>query len=146
MSAHGKSLSEYLQFQKWLLALVLAVFAIRLGFSVRWASLNALEGIGLLYYAVAVPLRGFGSYKQLLILLFIQIALTHVLIALAIVLGIVTASGNMFTRSEFSPGNNGSTWYHVGLHLIAIAMLPVICWIVGTPILWITKMLKPKEA
>jgi hypothetical protein len=140
--ADGKSLSEYLRFQSWLLALVLAVFAIRLGFSVRWASLNALEGIGLLCYAVAVPLRGFGSYKQLLVLLFVQIALTHLLISLAIVLGIVTASQNMFTRPEFSQGFNGSTWLHAGLHLIAIAMLPFICWIIAAPILCVTKMFK----
>src|ERR1051326_5507691 len=115
----GKSFSDYLRFQWWLLALVVVAFAIRFGFSVRWASLNTLEGIGLLYYAIAVPLRGFGSYKQLLILFFVQIALTHLLVSLAIVLGIVTSSQNIFTLPEFSPGSSGTSWYHAGLHLIA---------------------------
>jgi hypothetical protein len=139
----GKRLSEYLRFQKWFLALVLLVFLIRLGFSARWASLNALELAGLLYYAVAAPLRRFGSYKQLLVLLFIQIALTHLLIAVGIVLGIGTGSDNMFTRTEFSGGSNGRAWFHAGLHITVIAMLPFISWVVAAPILWMTEKLRP---
>jgi hypothetical protein len=143
MTIFGKKLSSYLQFQKWILVLIVLAFAIRLGFSARWASLNVVGLLGLLYYAIAVPLRRFGSYKDLLVLLFIQIAVTHVLIAFGIVLGIVSGSDNMFTQPEFAGGGDGKTWFHVGLHIIVIAMLPFISWLVGAPILWITRKLKP---
>src|SRR5262245_21124231 len=100
----GKKLPEYLRFQGWVLALVVLTFLIRFAFSARWASVNFIGLIGPLYYAVAVPLKRFGSYKQLLALLFIQTAVTHVLIAIAIVIGIVTGSDNMFTLPEFAGG------------------------------------------
>jgi hypothetical protein len=138
----GKKLKEYLQFQKWLLAFVVLVFIVRVAFSIRWASLNGLEIVGLLYYAVAVPLRSFGSYKQLLVLLFNQIALTHVLIALGIGIAIATGWNNILTRPEFSGGGNGRTWLHASLHIVAMTMLPFTFWGVGAPILWITKKLR----
>jgi hypothetical protein len=119
----GKKVKEYLQFQKWVLAFV----------------------AGLLYYAVAVPLRSFGSYKQLLVLLFSQIALTHVRIALGIVIAIATGWDNILTRPEFSGGGDGRTWLHASLHIVAITMLPFTFWGVGAPILWITKKLRAVE-
>ncbi len=139
----GKKLSEYLRFQGWILALIVLAYLIRFGFSARWASLNIIGLIGPLYYAVAVPLKRFGSYKQLVGLLFIQTALTHVLIAIAIVIAIITGSDNIFTQPEFSGGGDGKTWFHAGLHMIVIVMLPFILWLITAPILWITKKFSP---
>lgn len=139
----GKKPSEYLQFQGWVLALIVLAFLVRLGFSARWASLNLIGLIGPLYYAVAVPLKKFGSYKQLFGLLFIQTAVTHLLIAAAIAIGIITGSDNIFTQPEFSGGADGKTWYHAGLHIIVIVMLPFILWLLTAPILWITKRIRP---
>ena len=66
--------------------------------------------------------------------------------AIGIVFGIVTGSDNMFTRPEFSGGGNGRTWSHVGLHIVVIAMLPLITWMVGVPILWLTKKFGQRTA
>lgn len=139
----GKKLSEYVRFQGWVLALIVIAFALRFALSASWASMNTIGLIGLLYYAVGVPLARFGSYKELLALLIIQTAVTHGLIALAITLGIATGTDNMFTRPEYFGGNDGKTWIHVGLHVIAIAILPFISWVFGAPILFITKKLRP---
>jgi len=94
----GKKWSEYIQFERWILILIAAVWAVRLGLSltgtsfsvIRWVSINIVLLVGLVYCSVVVHTSGFGSYKQLLALLFLQTAFAHLLIAAAIVLGIVT--------------------------------------------------------
>jgi hypothetical protein len=150
----GKKLSEYIQFEQWLLILVAAVWAVRLGMSLagtsftvtKWVSINIVLLIGLIYCSVAVQTAGFGSYKQLLGLLFLQTALAHILIACAILLGIVTGVGNAYTGPEVFGGNDGKTWVHVAAHLIAAFILPLITWLIGSAILFVTKRLKPAVA
>ena len=69
----GKSLSEYVAFQKPILILIAAVWALRLTLSmahvpVSGAQLVSVTGVlvvGALYYGWAVGRKGFGSFKQL---------------------------------------------------------------------------------
>ena len=76
----GKRLSQYLGFQKVFLALIAVVGLARLGLSlaglsnttVTWLSMSAVALAGVLYYGVAVYTKGFGSYKELLPLMFFQ--------------------------------------------------------------------------
>lgn len=147
----GKKFSEYVQFERWILILVALVFAIRIGASlaggstmqVRWISMNVVLLVGLFYCSVAVHTAGFGSYKQLLGLLVIQNAFSHTLIAMAIVLGIVTGTDNIFTAPEFFGGSDGKTWGHVLAHLLAGSLLvPLVYWLVGSGVLFLTRRLR----
>ena len=146
----GKKWSEYIRFERWILILIAVVWAVRLGLSltgtsfstVRWVSINIVLLGGLVYCSVAVHTSGFGSYKQLLALLFLQTAFAHLLIGVAIILGIVTGTTNAFTTPEVFGGNNGANWFHVLAHLIAAFILPLISWLIGSAILFATKKIK----
>jgi len=138
----GKTLSQYVKFEGWVLTLIVLAFILRLGLSASWASMSVIGLIGLLYYPIAIPLTGFGGYKQLLGLLIVQTVVTHGLIMIAIVLGIVTGKDNMFTLPEFFGGSDGKNWLHVLAHVLAILLLPLISWLVAAPILFVTKKLK----
>src|SRR2546425_298585 len=74
--------------------------------------------VGLVYYAVAVHTKGFGSYKQLLGVLFVQTAVAHFPFALGITLGILTGTNNAFTVPEVSGGGDGKSWVHVAVHIV----------------------------
>jgi hypothetical protein len=148
----GKKFSEYVQFDLWILILVALAFAVRLGLSlsgdsytqIRWVSMNLVLLLGLVYCSIAVHTRGFGSYKQLYGLLVVQNAFSHLLIASAITLGIVTGTANVFTAPEVSGGNNGATWFHAILHVIAgILIVPLVAWLFGSLILLVTRTVKP---
>ena len=108
----GKSVGQYLSFQKVFLAAIVVVFLVRLALSLagtpnattKWVSVTVVLLLGTLYYGVAVHTRGFGSYKQLYPLGLFQSFLGEALVALAIVLGIVTGQDNIYTAPEYSGG------------------------------------------
>jgi hypothetical protein len=147
----GKKFSEYVQFEWWILTLIAVVWAIRLGLSLagttfevdRWISINIVLLLGLIYCSIAVHLRRFGSYKQLFGLLLVQTVFAHILIACGIVLGIITGTDNIFTIPEVSGGGDGKSWGHVAAHAIAGFVLPVITWLIGSALLFVTKKSKP---
>jgi hypothetical protein len=147
----GRKFSEYIRFERWILILIGIVWAVRLGVSLagtsfsltRWISINIVLLIGLVYCSIAVHTSRFGSYKQLLGLLFIQGAFSHLLIAAAIVLGIVTGTDNAYTAPEVSGGQDGKFWLHVVAHLVGAVLLPLFAWLIGSIILFVTKRVKP---
>src|SRR5260221_6930306 len=105
----GKTVAQYLGFQKVVLALIVLVFLVRLALSMsgtpnstgRWASVTVVLLLGIVYYGVAVHTKGFGSYKQLLPLLFFQNLLRQGLIALALLVALFTRTDNIFTAPQF---------------------------------------------
>ena len=147
----GKKLSEYIRFERVILILIAVAFVSRLVVAMsgveiskaRWVSINIVLVLGLIYCAVSVHLSGFGSYKQLFGLLFIQTGFAHLLIAAAILMAIATGVDNIYTAPEFFNGNDGRTLTHVFMHGIAILILPLIAWAVGSVILFVTKRIKP---
>jgi hypothetical protein len=151
----GKSLSDYLRFQGVVLAVIVVVAIARLGMSlagmpndtVKWMSVTGVMLLGLIYYSVAVHTKGFGSYKQLYGLLLIQSFMTETLVALAIVLAIVTGTSNIYTAPEYSGGGDGKNWGHVVAHLVVGAVvLPLVTWLIGSLILFVTKKVAPRAA
>jgi hypothetical protein len=146
-SVFGKKFSEYLQFEKWILILVAAVFFIRMGVSfagtptsvARWVSINLVLLVGLFYFSVAVHTKHFGSYKQLFGLLLVQNALAHFLIALALIFAVITSTDNIYTAPEFFGGSSGRNFGHAAAHIIAAFIVPIFAWLVGSVILFITK-------
>jgi hypothetical protein len=147
----GKSLSEYINFQKVFLILVLIVGLGRLALSLagvpnsigKWLSITVVLLLGLIYYAIRVHTSGFGSYKQLLPLLFIQNALGQLIVIAGIVLAIVTQKDNIFSAPEFSGGGDGKTFVHITGHLIAIIVIPLIGWAIASLIMFVTKRIAP---
>ena len=111
----------------------------------KWISINLVLLAGLLYCSVAVDTRAFGSFKQLFGLLLVQTFVAHVLIALAIVLGIVIARDTIFTAPEYYNGTDGRTWAHVLVHLVVWIPLALVAWLFGSLILLVTRQLKQKN-
>ncbi len=151
----GKTLAEYLRFQRVILALIVAAFVVRLALSMggvanttaRWVSVTVVLLVGVVYYGVAVYRRSFGSYKQLYPLMLIQSIVGEGLVALAIVLAILTGRDNIYTAPEFSGGGDGKTWLHVGAHLlVAIVILPLLSWAIGSLVMLVTRKVAPRTA
>jgi hypothetical protein len=154
MKIFCKSLVEYLFFVRWLCLLILVVGLTRLFLSLRgvsnsdtrWISMSAVLGIGVIYLAIRIHTTGFGSYKQLLPVVWIPNAVTHLVSITGIVIGIVTGQSNVFTAPEYSFGVGG-TWGHVGAHLAAGMIVgALVNWLIGCLFLFITKKLVRRNA
>lgn len=148
----GKPCSDYLRFQRVILGLVLVVGLARLGLSLaglpnsttKWLSLTVLTLIGVFYYGVRVHTSGFGSYKQLLPLIFNQNALAQIIVIVGIVIGILTGHDNVFTAPEYSGNQDGKNWFHVVAHGVVILVLPLVGWLVASLVMWVTKKVAPR--
>jgi len=153
MKIFGKSVSEYVDFEKEFLILVLVVGLVRLGLSlagapdsaVKFASMTALMLLGLIYYSVRVYTSGFGSYRQLLPVLAFPVILMNLIIIAGIVIAIETGKDNIFTAPEFSPGRfsgqqvSGRTWGHAAGHVVGMVWISLLLWGIGSLIMLVTK-------
>jgi hypothetical protein len=148
MKIFGKTLSEYIVFQKIILILIVVVGVARLGLSLagvpnstaRWLSITAVMALGMLYCAIRVHTSGFGSYRQLLPLLFIQALLAHLIVIAGILIAMYTGRDNIFSAPEYSGGGDGKNWLHVLAHLVLGGVLtPVLSWGICSLIMWMTK-------
>jgi hypothetical protein len=119
----GKSVSQYLAFQKWWLVALAVVGLLRLGLSLaglpnRTVALLSMTVIGwaaAFYYGVAVHTKGFGSYKQLLPLVLFQVVLVQS-IAVAGILLAMSGLPNIYAAPEYS-SQASSQWVHALAHL-----------------------------
>jgi hypothetical protein len=148
MKIFGKTISEYVNFEKLFLILVLLVGLARLILSLggvansvdKYLSLSVLLLLGFLYYSVRVHTTGFGSYKQLLAVLWLQWIVAQMIIIAGIVIAIATSKDNIFSSPEFSPNKaDGRNWGHAISHLVVMIVLPVPLWLIGCLIMFITK-------
>ncbi len=152
MTIYGKSVSQYVRFQKPILGLIVVVGVVRLALSlagvspssVKFFSLTVAWLIGLVAISILVHTRGFGGFKELLPLVAIQSLVSQVIAAGAIALAIGTGRDNIFSIPEYSGGVDGKTWGHAGAHLvIATVVLTIGGWLIGSIILYVTQKLKP---
>ena len=150
MRIFGKSLADYLHFERGFLILILVVGVAKLAASLfgapnsiaKFLCLTVLFLAGLLIYSVVVHTSGFGSYKQLLPIFALQVIVGDGIVIAGIVLAILTGKDNVFTAPEFSPGKvDGKNWGHVGGHGVAMIVLPLIMWALGSLIMLVTKTL-----
>ena len=94
MKIFGKSLSEYVRFERGFLILILVVGLARLILSllgmpnsaVKFISITVALLLGMLYYSVTVHTSGFGSYKQLLPVLALPVILGSCIVITGIVI------------------------------------------------------------
>jgi len=165
----GKKLEEYVRFERWILILIVVVFALRLGLSLagvskaespvmtrtgiptipkatEWVSINLVLLVGILYCAIAVQTRGFGTYKHLFPLLLFQTTIAHWLIGMGIILGIVTGHNNVFTALEHCGvcGADGLKWGHAFGHIVVTPLLvSLLAWLPASGILFVTRKVRP---
>ena len=155
MTIFGKKLSEYVAFQKGVLAVIVAVGILRLVLSLagvadsatRWISMTAVGIASLVYYGVTVHTKGFGTYRHLLPLLVIQGVVSNLLVIVGILISAGTGKPNIFTAPEY--GGNASVPIHIAGHLVfGMIVGPLIGWAISSLIMLITKKVKgaPKPA
>ena len=151
----GKTLSEYIRFQRVMLGLILAVGLAKMAMTLagmpnsttKWLSLTVLTLIGLVDYGVRVHTSGFGSYKQMLPLIFNQNVLAQGIVIIGIVIGIVTGHDNIFTAPEYSGGGDGKTWLHVGGHVaFGLIVGTLLGWLIASIVMWVTKRVARRPA
>jgi len=151
MTIFGKPLAEYVAFAKLFLILIPLVGLLRLGLSlegmpnstVQWFSMTALGFIGMVYFAIRVHTTGFGSYKQLLVIVAMQNLMAQVVAIIGILLAIVTGVGNIFSAPEFSFGGQ-NPWLHLAAHVfIGTTVGSLVPWAIGSLILAVTRKMSP---
>jgi hypothetical protein len=153
MVIFGKRLSEYVAFQKGVLVLVAVVGLLRFGLSLagmpdsttKWLSMTAVGIAATVYYGIVVYTRGFGSYRQLLPLLFIQSVVANAIVIAGILVSAATGKANIFTANEY--GGNLSVPVHIGGHLVfGMIVGPLIGWAIASFVMFITKKVSPAPA
>jgi len=164
----GKRVTEYVRFERWILILIVVVFALRLGLSLagvskaeypvmtrtgiptipkatEWVSINLVLLVGILYCAIAVQTTGFGTYKHLFPLLLFQTTTAHSLVGMGIILGIVTGHDNAFTDLAHCGvcGTDGKNWSHAIGHIVTGPLLSLVAWLPASGILFVTRKVRP---
>jgi len=154
----GKSLSEYVAFQRPILMLIAVVWFVRLAASLvgipvaaaQYVSVTGVLVIGSLWYGWAVGQKGFGSFKQLYALNLVQGIFSQTLVAAAIVLAMLMGQDNIFTIPEFYPPSaggdalgmpaSGRSLAHAVSHLVVGAVVfPVLGWVISSVTLVATR-------
>jgi len=165
----GKKVKEYVRFERWILILIVVVFALRLGLSLAgvfnkggnvsltqistWipqeterVSINLVLLVGILYCAIAVQTTGFGTYKHLFPLLLFQTTIAHWLVGMGIILGIVTGHNNIFTDLKHCGvcGADGLKWSHALGHIVLVPpLVSLVSWLPASAILFVTRKVRP---
>jgi hypothetical protein len=146
----GKRFGEYVAFQKVILILIAVVGIVRLALSLagvpdstaKWVSMTVVGLAGFIYYGIAVYTSGFGSYKQLLPLVFIQNVLANSIVIFGIVLA-MAGHANIYAAPEYG----GSQVTHILGHIWGgMGVFSIIGWGLASLVLLITKKLTPRPA
>jgi hypothetical protein len=155
MKVFDKPVSEYVLFQKSIILLILVVGFGRLSLSlaglptswVRWISLTAVAFVGIAYCGIKVPRTGFGEYRHLLPLYFVQAVLGNLIIVGGIALAIVSGRDNIFSMPEYGAGMAGRTWMHAGAHLLdGFVIGPIAGWLIGSIIMFVVRKAFPVKS
>jgi hypothetical protein len=150
----GKSLSEYVSFEKWILVFIVAVALGRLvlslaglpNASVKWLSVSVALLLGILAVGARAGTAGF-AYKQLLPLVAIQSIVSQLIVIVAIVLAIQTGADNIYSAPEYSGNVDGKNWGHVlGHTIVGLVVAPLIGWLLASGAMFVAKKLSSSQA
>ena len=155
MKIFGRTLGDYVRFQKPFLILILVVGLARLGLSlagtsnatVRWLSMTVVLLLGVIYAGLKAPGAGFG-YRHLLPAVFLQAALLNGITIAGILIAIATGQDNIFTTPEFSPpGDEGRGAFHVFGHVVfGTGIGTLLSWAIASLVLWVKSKLTRRPA
>ena len=159
----GKSLSEYVAFQRPILIVIAGIWGLRLVLSMggvpvagaQFVSVTAVLVLGALYYGWALGRTGFGSFKELYGLNLVQGVFSQTLVALAIVLAMALGKDNIYSIPEFYPPAqgvgilglpmppDGKSFAHAIEHIVVAGFIgfPIIGWLLGSLVLLATRRL-----
>jgi hypothetical protein len=145
----GKPFAAYVRFAGVSLAIVGGVALLRLVLSLagvsndaaRWVSATVALLACALVWSIRVHTTGFGSYKQILPVVWLQAVTANVVVIAAIALAIFTGQDNIFTAPEFAGGSDGKNWFpHVFGHVVFGGVIgPLILWGLGSLAMLVTK-------
>ena len=114
----------------------------------KWSSMTVVGLVGVFYYGVAVHTSGFGSYKQILPLVFIQNVLMNSVAIVGIALSMAGVP-NIFAAPEYSPPfaqTHQLQWVHMLGHVIGgMGIGSLLGWGVASLVMLITKKLAPRR-
>jgi hypothetical protein len=147
----GKSISDYVRFQRVILGLILVVGLARLALSmagtsndvVKFISMTVVAIFAIFYYGIRVHTSGFGSYKQLLPLLVLQAVLANSIAILGIVIAHYTHQANIYTAPEFG-GLTRARWHIAGHLVFGNIVGPLVGWLLASIVMWVTKRVSQK--
>ncbi len=155
MKIFGKTVGEYIHFQKLFLILILAVGLARLALSlagmpngaVRWLSMTIVVFAGVIYAGVKAARAGFG-YRHLLPVAFLQALLSNGIAIAGILIAIATGNDNIFTAPEFGGSvEDGRGAFHVFGHVaFGTGLGSLITWGIASLVLWITRKATRRSA
>jgi hypothetical protein len=145
----GKPFSAYVRFALPSLIIIMGVALLRLVLAqagmavstVKWVSATVALLVCALVWSARVYTTGFGSYKQILPVVWLQAVSLNVVIIAAIAWAISTGKDNIFTVPEFANNQDGKNWFpHVFGHTLAGAVIePLILWALGSLVMLVTK-------
>ena len=153
----GKPLSDYIAFQKPLLILITAVWALRFVLALagvpvtidRFVSVTGVLLLAALYNGWAVGHKGFGGFKELYGTALLLGVFSQALIALAILVGMATGRDNVYTIPEFYPPSqggmpmpvDGKNIMHVLAHVVGAGAIafPILMWLLGSVVMLVTR-------
>jgi hypothetical protein len=155
MRIFGKPFSDYVRFAGLSLALIAGVALLRLVLSlagietsmVKWLSATTVTLACALVWSARVHTTGFGSYRQVLPVVWLQTTTLMLVIVAAILIAIATGRDNIFTVPEYSGGGDGKTALHAIAHVVVGCVVePLILWGLGSLALLVTKKVAPGGA
>jgi hypothetical protein len=153
MIVFGKHVRDYLYFARHFLIATMLVGTLRLLLSlagvptniVNLFSINIVGLAAMIAFAIRVHTTGFGGYRQLLILIALEILSGELVIATGILLTAVTGISNIFSEPEFS--NSMGHMAHAVSHLIlGPTLFAVMAWVPASAILFVTRRIAPRKA
>ena len=146
----GKRLSEYVAFEKGVLALIAVVGIVKLALSVagvpdattKFVSLTVVGLAATVYLGIVTYTKGFGSYRQLLPLLVVIGIVTNTIVIAGILISGATGKANIFTANEY--GGSLSIPIHIAGHLVGGMIIgPLMAWALGSLVMFVTKKVTP---
>ena len=149
----GKRISEYVAFEKGVLALLAVVGIVKLVLSVagvadsvtKYLSITVVGIAAVIYLGVVTHTKGFGSYRQLLPLMVLQGLVTNAIVITGIVISAVTGKANIFTANEY--GGSVSHPIHLAAHVVGGMIIgPLMGWAVSSLVMFVTKKVSPAPA
>ena len=153
MKINGYGMRDHVRFLLPLFGLIVATWVLRFilyGVGARaigwFASVQTIAAISVVLAVFLIHSRGFGGYKNVIVCSFMLNAWTQILIIAAILFGVFTGTENVFTRPEFSLGEDPGHLRHMKGHLTGgIGIGTLIGGVLGSALLWLLRMVLPKK-
>jgi hypothetical protein len=146
----GKRLSEYVAFEKGVLALIAVVGIVKLALSLagvpdattRYVSITVVGIAAAAYLGIVTHTKGFGSYRQLLPLMVIIGIVSNTIVVAGILISAATGKANIFTANEY--GGGLSLPIHIGGHVVGGMIIgPLMAWALSSLVMFVTKKVTP---